>query len=58
MASFLRQHSRVPLAADRERQFVEHCRRLGVRTVAGFMLGFADDTEASIHVRAAVTPAG
>lgn len=45
----LRRHARAPLASERERQFVEQCRRLGVRTVAGFMLGFADDTEASVR---------
>jgi radical SAM superfamily enzyme YgiQ (UPF0313 family) len=48
-AGLLRQHARAALSAERERTFVEHCRQLGVRTVAGFMLGFADDTEASIR---------
>ncbi|HEX4148193.1 MAG TPA: radical SAM protein [Pirellulales bacterium] len=48
-AGLLREHSRAPLTAEREREFVERCRRLGLRTVAGFMLGFAGDTEASIR---------
>jgi radical SAM superfamily enzyme YgiQ (UPF0313 family) len=45
----LRQYKRVPVRDDKQRAFVELCRRLGVRTVAGFMIGFPDDTEKSIE---------
>ena len=48
-AQLLRKHSRVPIADDRQREFIELCRELGVRTVAGFMLGFPDDTRQRIH---------
>ena len=34
----------MPIADDRQREFIELCRSLGIRTVAGFMLGFPDDT--------------
>jgi len=44
----LRSHSRAPIADDRQRQFIEHCRKLGIRTVAGFMIGFPQDTRDSI----------
>jgi tRNA A37 methylthiotransferase MiaB len=44
----LRQYHRVPIQDDKQREFVERCRRLGIRTVAGFMIGFPDDTETSI----------
>jgi radical SAM superfamily enzyme YgiQ (UPF0313 family) len=46
--SRLRRHERLPIRDDRQRQFIELCRRLGVRTVAGFMVGFVDDTQDSI----------
>ena len=45
----LRSYERAPIADDRQRQFVERCRELGIRTVAGFMLGFPHDTPASIR---------
>ncbi len=45
----LRQYQRVPIKDDKQREFVENCRRLGIRTVAGFMIGFPDDTEKSIE---------
>jgi radical SAM superfamily enzyme YgiQ (UPF0313 family) len=45
----LRQHKRVPIKDDRQREFVDCCRRMGIRTVAGFMIGFPDDTEKSIE---------
>jgi radical SAM superfamily enzyme YgiQ (UPF0313 family) len=48
-ADVLRSHRRVPIADDRQREFIELCRRLGIRTVAGFMLGFPDDTRQRIH---------
>jgi len=45
----LHRYSRVPVDDDRQHRFVELCRRLGIRTVAGFMIGFPDDTEQSIR---------
>lgn len=44
----LRRHKRAPIDDDRQRQFVKMCRRLGIRTVAGFMVGFPHDTKHSI----------
>ncbi len=45
----LRQYHRVPISDDKQREFVDRCRRMGIRTVAGFMIGFPDDTEQSIQ---------
>ena len=45
----LRQYNRVPIKDDKQHEFVDQCRRLGIRTVAGFMIGFPDDTEQSIQ---------
>lgn len=45
----LRNYKRAPIKDDRQREFVLMCRRLGVRTVAGFMIGFPEDTAASIE---------
>jgi tRNA A37 methylthiotransferase MiaB len=45
----LRRYHRAPIRDDRQREFVLLCRSLGIRTVAGFMIGFPDDTEQSIH---------
>ncbi len=47
--SVLVRHKRSPIRDDKQREFVETCRRLGIRTVAGFMIGFPDDTEQSIR---------
>jgi radical SAM superfamily enzyme YgiQ (UPF0313 family) len=44
----LQHYKRVPIKDDKQRAFVESCRRMGIRTVAGFMIGFPDDTERSI----------
>jgi radical SAM superfamily enzyme YgiQ (UPF0313 family) len=44
----LRHYKRVPIKDDRQREFVDRCRQLGIRTVAGFMIGFPQDTEQSI----------
>ncbi|NQU20544.1 MAG: radical SAM protein [Candidatus Nealsonbacteria bacterium] len=44
----LRQYGRHPVADDRQQEFVTECRRMGIRTVAGFMIGFPDDTVSSI----------
>lgn len=45
----LRHYKRAPIKDDRQREFVATCRGLGVRTVAGFMIGFPEDTVASIE---------
>jgi len=45
----LRQYKRAPIKDDRQREFVVFCRGLGIRTVAGFMIGFPHDTPQSIH---------
>lgn len=56
----LRQYHRAPVRDDRQREFVGLCRSLGIRTVAGFMIGFPSDTEQSIrdvgHYAQAVGP--
>jgi len=45
----LRRYHRAPIRDDRQRDFLLQCRSLGIRTVAGFMIGFPEDTEESIH---------
>ncbi len=45
----LRAYKRAPIKDDRQRQFVALCRELGIRTVAGFMIGFPEDTVKSIR---------
>jgi len=45
----LRHYHRAPIKADRQREFIETCRGMGIRTVAGFMIGFPDDTQQSIR---------
>jgi radical SAM superfamily enzyme YgiQ (UPF0313 family) len=45
----LKRYHRAPIRDDRQREFVLLCRSLGIRTVAGFMIGFPEDTEKSIH---------
>jgi anaerobic magnesium-protoporphyrin IX monomethyl ester cyclase len=45
----LRHHKRAPIKDDRQREFVALCRRMGIRTVAGFMVGFPHDTARSIR---------
>ncbi len=44
----LRSYARAPVREDRQREFVATCRSLGIRTVAGFMIGFPEDTNESI----------
>lgn len=44
----LRQYKRKPIQDDRQRQFIALCRELGIRSVAGFMVGFPSDTADSI----------
>jgi len=45
----LRRYRRAPVDDDRQRAFIELCRSLGIRTVAGFLIGFPEDTERSIR---------
>ena len=44
----LKRYHRAPIRDDRQREFIALCRALGIRTVAGFMIGFPEDTEESI----------
>ncbi len=45
----LKRYRRAPIRIDRQWEFIDTCRSLGIRTVAGFMIGFPDDTEQSIR---------
>ncbi len=45
----LRRYRRAPVRDDRQRDFIERCRRWGIRTVAGFMIGFPDDNQEQIE---------
>ena len=45
----LRTHHRVPVRDDRQREFIAICRQMGIRTVAGFLIGFPEDTADSIR---------
>jgi len=45
----LRHYKRAPIKDDKQRDFVTVCRGLGIRTVAGFMIGFPADTVDSIR---------
>jgi len=47
--STLRHYDRRPIGDDRQRAFVALCRSMGIRTVAGFLIGFPGDTVASIR---------
>ena len=44
----LRRYRRALIREDRQREFISLCRSLGIRTVAGFLIGFPDDTEESV----------
>jgi anaerobic magnesium-protoporphyrin IX monomethyl ester cyclase len=46
----LHHYRRSMESTDRQREFFAVCRNLGIRTVAGFMIGFPDDTEQSIRL--------
>lgn len=48
-AETLRRYRRAGIADDRQVEFIATCRRLGIRTVAGFMIGFPEDTDESIR---------
>lgn len=45
----LRRYHRTPIKDDRQRDFIALCRSMGIRTVAGFLIGFPDDTEQDIR---------
>jgi radical SAM superfamily enzyme YgiQ (UPF0313 family) len=45
----LKKYKRAPVNDDRQRAFVAKCRSMGIRTVAGFMIGFPEDTKQSIY---------
>ncbi len=45
----LKRYRRDPVREDRQHAFIDACRRLGIRTVAGFMIGFPEDDEESIR---------
>lgn len=45
----LRRYRRAPIRDDKQNDFVRQCRALGIRTVAGFMIGFPEDTRRSIR---------
>jgi radical SAM superfamily enzyme YgiQ (UPF0313 family) len=42
-------YKRAPIKDDKQSQFVEMCRGLGIRVVAGFMIGFPEDTRQTIR---------
>ena len=48
-AETLRRYRRAGISDDRQAEFIATCRRLGIRTVAGFMIGFPEDTDESIR---------
>jgi radical SAM superfamily enzyme YgiQ (UPF0313 family) len=45
----LLKYKRAPIKDDKQSQFVELCRSLGIRVIAGFMIGFPEDTRQSIR---------
>ena len=45
----LQNYRRQTIDKDRQQAFIADCRELGIRTVAGFMIGFPEDTEQSIR---------
>ena len=45
----LQNYRRQTIDKDRQQAFIATCRELGIRTVAGFMIGFPEDTEQSIR---------
>jgi anaerobic magnesium-protoporphyrin IX monomethyl ester cyclase len=48
-AELLRHYRRPALSHDRQREFIDVCRSLCIRTIAGFLIGFPADTEQSIR---------
>ena len=45
----LQSYRRQTIDKDRQHAFIASCRELGIRTVAGFLIGFPEDTEQSIR---------
>jgi len=45
----LRKYNRKPIRDDRQHEFISTCREMGIRTVAGFLIGFPEDDEAAIR---------
>ena len=45
----LRRYRRPSVSEDRQQEFIATCRGMGIRTVAGFLIGFPEDTETSIR---------
>jgi radical SAM superfamily enzyme YgiQ (UPF0313 family) len=42
-------YKRAPVKDDKQSQFVALCRNLGIRVVAGFMIGFPEDTRQTVR---------
>ena len=47
--STLKNYDRQTSDKDRQRAFIADCRELDIRTVAGFLIGFPEDTEQSVR---------
>lgn len=45
----LKKYDRAPIRDDKQSGFVDMCRELGIRVVAGFMIGFPEDTRETIR---------
>lgn len=45
----LLKYKRAPIRDDKQSHFVEMCRELGIRVVAGFIIGFPEDTRETIR---------
>ncbi len=45
----LRRYRRANIREDRQRDFIRLCRRLGIRTVGQFLVGFPEGTEQSVR---------
>lgn len=42
-------YKRVPIKDDKQLEFIATCRELGIRVIAGFMIGFPEDTTKSMR---------
>jgi anaerobic magnesium-protoporphyrin IX monomethyl ester cyclase len=42
-------YKRAPIKDDKQSQFVDMCRGLGIRVVSGFMIGFPEDTRKTVR---------
>ena len=45
----LKKYKRAPIKDDKQSQFVDLCRGLGIRVISGFMIGFPEDTTETIR---------